>query len=165
MENSEKDIFEQYAELVRRFKAGDENAFTEIYTYNNGEVIQLGNTMSQSNMIITYSPRNNCICWDNTTAETMDSSYLGINDTNDDIVTHIGVTSAMFDLTQYRLGVDSSSLESFDTWHDFIWDTSTGSYAELSAEQVGLLNTYSNYTYEPIEGTLTLAQLLDELNS
>lgn len=29
--DSSKDIFEQYAELVRRFKAGDENAFTEIY--------------------------------------------------------------------------------------------------------------------------------------
>ncbi len=29
--DSDKSIFEQYAELVRRFKAGDENAFTEIY--------------------------------------------------------------------------------------------------------------------------------------
>ena len=28
---SNDNIFEQYAELVRRFKSGDESAFTEIY--------------------------------------------------------------------------------------------------------------------------------------
>ena len=151
-------------ELLCSVRNGSD-VYINLYTWSNGEVIKLGDTLWQTNIVFTYIPGQNQISLANSSSagDYVEDIYYGINDSCDALVITRDIVQARYDINRYRSSFEVPSDEMFDDWVYYRHDFETGENVQLTdAEYEAYVE--SNFNSVALEGTMTYDEIYGELN-